>query len=306
MPHAFTKPALSISEQIELLLSRGLIIVDREQAKHALTYIGYYRLSGYMLPFQHQMLEPPLHQFKQGTTFEDILNLYSFDRKLRLLVMDAIERIEVAVRSVMTNHLSTLYGPHWFMNKDLFQPGFNHTLLLDTLKKDLKHDSMSLTQALPIKHYYKKYNHPEFPPSWMVFESVSFGMVSTTYAYLHMKEQKEIASAFSLHSSLLKSWLQSIAYLRNLCAHHARLWNRIYTIKPKVSTKYKNDMTPNGRFYAQACIIHIFLKKILQNSEWLTQLKHLFADYSTIDQERMGFPAQWEDKDFWKEADPLT
>jgi len=95
----YTKPPLSIEQQIELLKSRGLEIPDHEQAAHYLYHLNYYRLSGYMLPFQ----EGTEHHFQAGTTFEHVLNLYLFDRKLRLLLMDAIERIEVSVRTPWAN-----------------------------------------------------------------------------------------------------------------------------------------------------------------------------------------------------------
>jgi abortive infection bacteriophage resistance protein len=160
---------------------------------------------------------------------------------------------------------------------------------------------LSRTQALSIKHYYTKYGLPEFPPSWMVFENVCFGMVSTAYAYLHVREQKIIASAFSLHASILKSWLQSLAYVRNLCAHHMRLWNRIYTIKPRIAHSHKADLTPNDRFYAQACIIQVFLKTILKDSSWAQCLKRLFDEYPDIPQEKMSFPLEWWKAEIWQQ-----
>lgn len=123
----FTKQALTIQEQVEQWVGRGLEVPNRTKAEHFLSVISYYRLSAYSLPFQ---LGSNDHRFRQGTTFDDILNLYSFDRELRLLVMDAIERLEVALRTQITNHMSVTYGPHWYLNSVLFNAGYKHNTLL--------------------------------------------------------------------------------------------------------------------------------------------------------------------------------
>ena len=99
----YCKPALTIEQQIDLLVSRGLTIPDRDKALHYLNYIGYHRLSGYFLTFQQNAPGVESHSFKKGVTFKDILDIYIFDRELRLLVMDAIERIEVAFRACISN-----------------------------------------------------------------------------------------------------------------------------------------------------------------------------------------------------------
>ena len=88
----FTKPARTWDEQIDLLRSRGLHIPDREQARHYLSHINYYRLTGYRLPFE---ADGSTRRVKAQTSFDDVLNLYIFDREFRLLLLDAIERIEV-------------------------------------------------------------------------------------------------------------------------------------------------------------------------------------------------------------------
>src|ERR1041384_4203577 len=99
MVKQFTKPALSLDEQLDLLAKRGLKIEDRAWAKGHLRRIGYYRLSAYGLPLQYN--DParlPLHLFKPGSSFGLIIRLYEFDRHLRLMTFDAVERIEIAVR----------------------------------------------------------------------------------------------------------------------------------------------------------------------------------------------------------------
>lgn len=115
----FNKPAYTTDQHINLLEIRGLTFPDYERAKRYLMTIGYYRLSAYFLPFQEDK-----NKFKSGATFSDILNLYIFDRKLRVHVMDALERIEVAIRSVLSDTLCNRYDPHWYMNEEVFSTSF--------------------------------------------------------------------------------------------------------------------------------------------------------------------------------------
>jgi len=121
----YNKPALNEKEQLELLLSRGLVVSNHQRARHYLQFIGYYRLSGYALFYQDRHS----HNFYPNTNFDDILNLYIFDRELRLLVMDAVERIEVAIRACISNSLSLKHGSHWFLKPELFIPSYRHDLL---------------------------------------------------------------------------------------------------------------------------------------------------------------------------------
>jgi abortive infection bacteriophage resistance protein len=139
----YTKPSLSHDQHVELLLKRGLIISDTERAVHFLKFIGYYRLSGYALPFQikEEILSSSSHTFKPGTTFEMVLDLYFFDRELRLIVMDAIERIEVAVRTCISNTMCQKYGAHWFMDKTRFHQGFKYDEFAQDLQEELKLDA---------------------------------------------------------------------------------------------------------------------------------------------------------------------
>lgn len=180
----YCKPALSIDQQLDLLISRGLTITDLAKARHYLNYIGYHRLTGYFPTFQQSHPGVKLHSFKNNVTFKDVLDVYIFDRELRLLVMDAIERIEVAFRASISNTMSEMHGPHWFMDKTHFVARFKHAELLGKIKRETYHASVtpernhSRREAF-IHHYYETYCHPNLPPSWMVFEIMSLGTLSS-------------------------------------------------------------------------------------------------------------------------------
>ena len=109
MKSLFAKPATTHAQQVMLLRQRGMVIDDPAAAAFYLQHLNYYRLGAYWLPFE---ADHATHSFKPGTKFGDVLNLYVFDRELRLLVLDAIERVEVSVRSQWAYQLAHQHGPH--------------------------------------------------------------------------------------------------------------------------------------------------------------------------------------------------
>ena len=282
----FNKPPFDIDQLTKLLQNRGLKIDNVQIAKYYLQFIGYYRLSAYFLSFQDASNSDSHHQFKQNTTFEDILNLYIFDRKLRLLVLDAIERIEVAIKASISNTMSQDSNAHWFMEKNNFETNFKHQEFIDKLKKDVEQNKREEF----ISHYRNKYNSPELPPSWMVFEILSFGTVSFIFKELELPSRKKISKLFDLDEKIMSSWSHSISYFRNLCAHHCRIWDRTFTIKPKKAKAYREYLVENNKLYAQLVIIQILMQKITIDSHWSDNLKILIQEYSSIPLKDMGFP----------------
>jgi len=162
----FNKPPFSISEHISQWISRGLLIPDLARAHRYLSVISYYRFSAYTLPFQ---VGDPEHHFRAGTTFEAVLDLYIFDRQLRLLILDAIERIEVALRARMTNVLAENHGSYAYLKKDIFDTRYNHDWLIRQIRRKCD-DSQAETF---IKHYRAKYTDPDLQGSLGAFFSAA-------------------------------------------------------------------------------------------------------------------------------------
>lgn len=297
----FTKPAIDVDAQIALLKQRGLVVHDGGLARHYLQFVGYYRLAGYALPLQVNYNADGSHRFLDGTTFEDVLDLYVFDRKLRMAVMDAVERIEVAVRALLSQTMSELHGPHWFTEAAHFVPSFRHAKFIDRVKDDIGHDSSrAAVRQTFIKHYYDKYGDPDLPPSWMVFETLSFGTVSQAFKNLTRQNQKPVAKAFGLDGTVLGSWLHALSYVRNLAAHHQRLWNRVYTIKPIAARHLATDLQDTTRFYAQAVIIQALLRVVAPESRWAQRLADLMAQHPSVRSDRLGFPEGWQQRAIWR------
>ncbi len=301
----FLKPPLAIDDQIRQWVERGLSIPDLPRARRYLSVISYYRLSAYTLPFQRGN---PDHCFREGTTFEDILDLYIFDRRLRLLVLDAIERIEVALRARMTNVLADHHGAHAYLNKAIFDDRYNHDWLIEQVRKKCA-DSQAETF---IKHYRCNYDQPKLPPVWMVMEILTFKEVSVLFGQLRLKDDKQAIAAFwGLPDTVLQSWFRALSDLRNICAHHARTWNREFGSRPVVPRKTPwpwpdlrqpladTRIDPTRRLYYFLVIIAVLLRKINPGSTWCARLQELLALHPNISPTPMGMPEDWQTEPFW-------
>lgn len=280
----YSKPFLTTNEHIALLRRRGLLIEDEEMAAHYLRFIGYYRLSGYTRFFQTQ----PDHLFKPGVSFENVLDLYNFDRKIRLLFLDAIERIEIAVRAVMTDTLSEQHGSHWYLERSAFSAEADHPQILMKLQAEMGYGEERKREVF-IQHYLKTYADPPFPPGWMVFETLSLGTVSVIYASLALGYRKGIATKFELQHDVLRSVLHSLSYLRNLCAHHSRVWNRSFRIKPKIPKEVqKTYRGTNDCTAVFVAIIEYLLARIAPRSDWRAKFDGLLAEHPEVSRASMG------------------
>lgn len=303
----YNKPPLSINEQISLLKKRGLIINDERNAEYSLKSIGYYRLSGYSRFYylDHRSKEP---LFKTGSTFEQIVNLYIFDRELRLLIMDAIERIEVSFKAIISNWMSEKYGPHWYLKRNLFLSTFYHEDLIKTIENETCFKNQNnINRKSPIfENYYNKYSFPLYPPSWMLAEGLSLGTWSRIFEYLDSRADKSaISDAFQMPYKVLQSWIQSLSYLRNICAHHLIVWNRQFHITPciphSLSIEYRAHFMKRHSLYSQLAMVHVFINSISIENDWVYKLQKLFEKHKTISLNSMGFSNNWYTDAFWNQ-----
>jgi abortive infection bacteriophage resistance protein len=290
----FGKLPYSSSDLVRLMQSRGLVISDALRVERHLNFVGYYRLMGYGKYF----FDSANQTFRAGTTYEDIWRTYKFDRKLRLLTLDAIERIEVAIRTAMSNEMSMQHGPHWFMDASLFNTPNDRNDFCSALRRELPSKKNEITI-----HYYNKYDFPDLPPSWMIMECISMGPWLKALRNLKQVEQKRISAIFGINNISLISWASSLSWVRNVCAHHGILWNRANVRPPKTPPANMNYPSIAGKeasYFAIAVIAYGLLKLIVSRSTWANRLADLFAEYPTVKVTAMGFNPGWENDPFWR------
>ncbi|MBR5254860.1 MAG: Abi family protein [Bacteroidales bacterium] len=329
---SYNKQPLTYNKQVELLEGRGLIIPNKEEAEKLLGNISYYRLSAYMLPYKkysenlvcdiksrkEYTIREYKEEFEDNVTWNTIIQLYGFDRKLRILVFDAIERIEIALRSQIINQLSLKYGSHWQDDLNIFKPPTTKTLrdgkiltidVFEEIQKHIKEQLNNNKAEVFIQHYKSKYNSPENPPSWMSVEIMYFSHLSRICTGLrNRKDIVGISSYFNLPPDTFCSWLHTINYIRNICAHHSRLWNRDLNIIPEklLFSKKLNWITNpqsvrRSKLYYFLCMINYLLQTANPTSPFKQRLIGLLDEYkNVISLESMGFSENWYNEKMWK------
>jgi abortive infection bacteriophage resistance protein len=297
----YTKPSLTFQQQLQQLIDRGMTVEDPNKALHILESVSYYRISGYWYPF---LADKQKHVFKYGAQFETAFKLYCFDRELRSLIISELEKIEVAIRAKMIYVLSQKFGGFWFQDLTLFKnPQKFQTQLSVKLKEEYDRSDEEFIRAFRLK-----YSDP-LPPSWMIMEIISFGTLSKLFSQLKpSREKRDIANYFGLADVVFENWLHSIVYLRNICAHHSRLWNRTLSIKPQILQSprklwLKNVNVRSDRTYYVLCMIKYLLQTVNPKSRFAFKLKSLFLKYPNVDTYAMGFTNNWEQESLWKFED---
>ena len=283
---SFVKPFLTIEQQINQLKSRGMNFHDEEKAKYYLENLNYYRLGGYWLIFEKNH---ELHEFKDNTYFEDVLNLYIFDRELRLLLLDAIERIEVSIRSKLAYHLAEGFGSHAHLKPEIFSSSLKYEKTFSKLKAEIDRNKSEIF----IKHHLDKYNE-ELPPIWVSVEVMTMGQISNWYSNIKDRKYKQVISKYyGLDEKILSSFLHHLTIVRNTSAHHSRVWNRKFTIDfvlPNLPKELNKKFNTFSRKYLYNTLVmcEYLLNIISEDSSWKKRLDDLILKHN-IDVKRMGF-----------------
>jgi abortive infection bacteriophage resistance protein len=317
----YAKKALTLEAQADLLLARGLA-ASRDELIARLKVVNYYRLSGYLHPFRQTD-----NSFRPGTTLDLVWRRYNFDRRLRIILLDAIERIEVAVRTRLVYHFVNLHGPFGYLaDKNL--PGFKKVVwwkgfwkninAVARLKGRIQTDHAKWLAKLVreknrasgeafVKHFVANYgDQHEALPLWMACELMTCDSLLQFARAVEPAILKKAAADFAFPDEQLLSWSKAIFSLRNACAHHARIWNRVFGAKPSVPGKNKNPLwhktptLPQDRVGLMLTVCRFWLGKVSSTSRWQTRLFALFDDYAEIPLAEMGLPDTWRDHPLWK------
>lgn len=297
----FDKRPLSFSDQVQLLIDRGMQVPDVPRAIHYLTHISYYRLSGYWRLFEDGVTAGD-HRFKAGTHFDQVLDLYIFDRELRLLVIDAIERVEISLRSQWGHILANTHDSHAYLDPSVFRSSAEHAECLSALVRDIKKSHETF-----IKHYMDTYNEPDLPPIWAVCKIMSLGQLSRWFSIIRKPSlRQQIADAYQLDERTLSSFLHHLTTVRNCCAPHSRFWNRRFTVKMQFPEKKPAGLVANfnktaDRYAYNTLTMLAYLMDIINpGHHWKKRLSELLQRHPGVWPRSMGFPDNWQNLPLWK------
>jgi abortive infection bacteriophage resistance protein len=295
----YNKQALDTPDLLALLKQRGLVITNEQEALKTLSIISYFRLACYFRPME---ADKQTHKFREGSTLEQVMALYEFDTALRDMVFCATRQIEVALRTRINHHFSRNHSPFWFSQVDLATDGHLFAEHLSSVDRELRRSKEEF-----IKEHFARYDKPTFPPAWKTLETVSFGTLSKLYGnFAEKADKKAVAEDFGLpQHEFLNSWMESLTSLRNFCAHHSRIWNRRYALKPQMPKTlaggdWLTDFSfPPDKIYPQLCCIAYWLNAIEQKNTFVADFKALLTKYPTVDTAAMGFPRGWQQEPLW-------
>lgn len=302
MNRTYSKPALSWDQQIAHLQANGMHVHDEQVARYWLRHVSYYRLSAYWLYFEHPKGQAG-PRFRTGTTFSRVTRLYDFDRLLRRLVMRGTEHVEVALRGSWAYHLGQLGGGHSYLDAGLYAKREEFHRQLAKLAGEAGY-----SRETYIKHYRETYTTPALPPVWMVAEMMSFGQLSRWYSNLDDRAlRNRIAKPLGLPETVLVPLVRHVTDLRNICAHHGRLWNRGFLQPPKLAQKPKDleasldlhaTQAPARLYNGLTMIAHV-VRTVAPESTWRSDLRDHLLTHPEGDLAAMGFPANWQDRPLW-------
>ena len=305
----YTKPAITISDQLERLTRRGLHVEDTRRATHHLRYVSYFRLRGYFA----QLSKDPQDWrsgFREGATFEDLLDLYNVDREIRLFATHMLERLEVGLRALLIQHFCDGLGPVWYDDLKNF---YRHDWWEQTRWKLI--DELDRSQEEFMVRHKRKYGlNQGLPPAWKAFEVASIGTLSYLYKNIdntHKKRMSRVASALNAsRTTTLNNWLHAFTILRNMCAHHSRLYGRHLPVPialPQITGAavkrygWLNTSPQPSTPYAVLAVLAFTMQKVSPGNRFAQRLHAIIEAYPNLDYTHLGFTTGWAEEPLWCE-----
>lgn len=280
------QPPLTVEDQIQNLLSLDLIIEDEEYAKTFLNDVSYFRLiKAFSLG-----LKPKNGSYYKGVTFSQIVQLYKFNCNFRQLLFAVIERIEVNLRCRLANYFSSKYGVLGYDDPRNFRSAEHHAAFLE----DISHEVNRNRKSPFVRNFQANYKDGKIP-MYALVELFSFGALSKFFKNMKNEDKKAIASTYGVAYPYFESWIESIAYVRNLCAHYGRLYNAKLTKTPILYKQHTKAGIGNIRIFGVLVCISMLVPHDEHWEEFVDQLDSLIKKYPAVKIWTMGFPANWRD-----------
>ena len=278
------QPPMTIDEQVENLKSIGLIVDDEEYAKKILNDISYFRLvKAYSLN-----LKPKNGCYDKQTTFKEIVDLYLFNANFRQIIFPEIEKVEINVRCRVANFFAKQYGVLGYLQAENFADENYHAQFLKDINEEIGRNS----KAPFVRNFRENYEGGNLP-IYALVEVFSFGTLSKFYKNMLNKDKKAIAKSFGVGYTYFESWLESISYVRNICAHYGRIYNAKLSKTPILYKEYTQVGIGNNRIYGVLLCLKHLLKNDVHWNSFVDKIGLLFDKYQYVKISTMGFPENW-------------
>lgn len=280
------QPPMTVEEQVANLQNLGLIIESEEDARAMLNDVSYFRLiKAFSLG-----LKPKSGRYNEGVTFNQIVDLYIFNCNFRQILFPVIERIEVNLRCRISNYFSNTYGVLGYEDANNFQTPAYHQEFLDDIKQEIKRNAKSPF----VRNFQQNYVDGKIP-MYALVELFSFGTLSKFFKNMKNFDKKAVALTYHVGYTYLESWIESIAYVRNLCAHYGRLYNAKLAKTPMLYKQYNQRGIGNNRIFGVLlCISHL----VPHDDHWeifVETVDSLIKKYDSVKVETVGFPSDWKE-----------
>ncbi|MDR2863475.1 MAG: Abi family protein [Puniceicoccales bacterium] len=316
----YDKPFLSVEEQLALLVSRGMQVDDTNEAKHYLRHEGYYRLSSYFHPFRKIGKDGKrIDEFVAQANFTNVIQLYEFDKWLRTIMLSALRAVEISVRVAVAHHLGEKdifahENPHCLNGNFISQESDRRGKTWYEVWVDKYHHLLSRNdQEDFVRQFIEKYG--QRIPIWVAIELWDFGLLSRFYGGMKFNDQQVVSRLYGVEEPyLFASWLRNFNYVRNVCAHHCRLWNRNIVEQPRLPQKNmipdlrhlteRGVKSPGSRVYTTLALTTYVLEHMHYHGLWKQSVETLFDKFpicKSVSLDMVGVPQDWKQLTLWKQ-----
>ena len=282
----------SLDEQIAILKSRGLNIPDVDTAKQFLYHNNYYRISGYSLTLRKHDV------FAKSATFQNIVDIYDFDHKLRHILLKYIEIIEVEVKSIYSYEFTKVYGATGYLDASHFTNPTKHT---DILANAEAQKAKRSPHEAYLKHFVEELKQDV--PLWAYVDLLTISDISFLYSISEPAIKTTVANALGITKKgayLVGRFMHSMTIIRNLCAHGSRLYNRLFEQKPNLNRKEllllrkdSNGTVDNAHLFGFILI----MRRLLSTADFQAlkaEIIALMKKIPFVEMKYYGFPDNWQ------------
>ncbi|MEW1981648.1 Abi family protein [Citricoccus sp. NPDC079358] len=301
----------SYDEQVDRLVKRGMYIRDRDWAAHKLQQINYYRLSGYWYPFRKMAVDESRRtdSFLPGTTITDVIALYEFDIRLRTAIFAALSPIELTVRALLGHELGRI-AQHIHLDPSRLGPVARRAKSSAPSERYVrwreKYDrELALSHEDFVRHHHLRYSGKL--PVWAAVEILDWGQLTHLFAMSPHGTRTAVADAIGISAPQMESWLKSLNIVRNVAAHHGRMFNRVYDLKPKLPSRSTHPelvqhASVMNRAFGQLTVIQYILRRLsIGNPRLIPAVLATYPEVNAVPLRHTGAPNDWNKFPLWDE-----